>query len=190
MSTERGSYAASVASSGAAAWIALSPSQDRALWARWPGTVVSTRRVPWQPASITPSVGSSRIARSPASQSGWCSARRRRPLRGGLDLFVVVARRRSDRWSGSATVAARCSMRGHAGLHVRGAAAVEPAAIRRDGTLPAIGTVSRWPARMTRRARPSSVNATTASPSRSTCRCGSRRERLPRRRRRADPRRR
>ena len=43
----------------------------------------------------------------------------------------------------------------------------------REGRLSAIGTVSRCPASTTRSARPSRVRATTASPSRSTVRCGS-----------------
>ena len=37
----------------------------RALWARRPGISSTARRVPWQPPSISPSVGSRRIARSP-----------------------------------------------------------------------------------------------------------------------------
>ena len=81
MSTERGSYAASRASTAPAAWIALTPSQDRALCARRPVVRTSARRVPWQPASTSPEVGSSRIARSAASHSGRVRATRPSPLR-------------------------------------------------------------------------------------------------------------
>src|SRR3954470_11374977 len=43
----------------------------------------------------------------------------------------------------------------------------------REGRLPFTGTVSRWPAITARLERPREVRATTASPSRSTSRCGS-----------------
>jgi hypothetical protein len=61
--------------------MALTPSQDRAEWARRPSVRTWTRSVPWQPASTRPYVGSSRIAKSAASQSGWLSLILRRPLR-------------------------------------------------------------------------------------------------------------
>ena len=80
MSTDRGSYPASRASTGAAACTALTPSQERALCARRPRVVISARSVPWQPASTLPEVGSSRIARSAASQSGLLRATRPRPF--------------------------------------------------------------------------------------------------------------
>src|SRR5215471_787165 len=44
---------------------------------------------------------------------------------------------------------------------------------RRDGRLPAIGTVSMWPATITRCGRPRLVRATTVFPSLCTDRCGS-----------------
>jgi len=65
---------------GAAACTALTPSHERALCARRPRVVISARRVPWQPASTLPDVGSSRIARSAASQSGLVRATRPRPF--------------------------------------------------------------------------------------------------------------
>ena len=54
----------------AASWIAFVPIQALALCARSPAAVTSARSVPWQPPSTTPPVGSSRTAKSPASNSG------------------------------------------------------------------------------------------------------------------------
>ncbi len=64
-----------------ALWIALRPIQDLALCARSPRALISARSVPWQPPSTTPSVGSSKIAKSALSQSGACLLSRSRPLR-------------------------------------------------------------------------------------------------------------
>ena len=46
--------------------------------------------VPWQPASTSPYVGSSRIAKSAASQSGWLALISVQPVALGLDLLAVV----------------------------------------------------------------------------------------------------
>ena len=67
-------------SSGAARWIAFAPIHGRAECARAPSNVARTWIVPWQPASTHPPVGSSRIARSPATSSGRSANRRRSPL--------------------------------------------------------------------------------------------------------------
>ncbi|OAR26227.1 hypothetical protein A8W25_12385 [Streptomyces sp. ERV7] len=77
----RGSYAASAARIGAAAWTALEPIQLRAEWARSPAVCRMTRRVPWQPPSTWASEGSRRTAKSPSIQSGCASATCPRPLR-------------------------------------------------------------------------------------------------------------
>ncbi len=61
--------------------MALRPIHDRALWARWPVTVISARMVPWQPPSISVPLGSMSTAKSPASSSGWLRLSRPRPLR-------------------------------------------------------------------------------------------------------------
>jgi len=61
--------------------MAFEPIQDRAVCARLPETVTANRSVPWQPPSICPDVGSSRIAKSPASWSGATRASRASPLR-------------------------------------------------------------------------------------------------------------
>ena len=81
MVTWRGWYAASRRSTSPAAWIALTPSQDRAEWARRPAVVTTARMVPWQPASTRPYVGSSRTARSARMTSGRVRASRVSPLR-------------------------------------------------------------------------------------------------------------
>ena len=58
-----------------ALWIALTPRQLRAEWARSPVARTSTRSVPWQPASTTAFDGSIRIAKSATISSGllWLS---------------------------------------------------------------------------------------------------------------------
>ncbi len=60
--------------------MAFTPFHDRALWARSPWTVTSTRIVPWQPASTTPSDGSIRIASSARIRSGSLTLSLLRPL--------------------------------------------------------------------------------------------------------------
>ncbi len=65
----------------AAPWMALTPSQLRALWARTPVERISARTVPWQPPSISPLVGSISTAKSPRTQSGCSRTSRPRPLR-------------------------------------------------------------------------------------------------------------
>ena len=74
ITSRRGSYSASRARIGAAAWMALEPIQLRAECARTPLVRSSTRSVPWQPPSTWPLEGSSSTAKSPASQSGCASA--------------------------------------------------------------------------------------------------------------------
>ena len=64
---ERGAIAAS---SGAARWIALTPIHGRAVWARAPANVAADVNRALAPASTHPLVGSSRIAKSPATQLG------------------------------------------------------------------------------------------------------------------------
>ena len=77
----RGSYPRSTSSTVAAEWIAFDPRHDRAVCARWPRTVTVARSVPWQPPSIPAEVGSSKIAKSPASSSGLTLLSRPSPLR-------------------------------------------------------------------------------------------------------------
>lgn len=79
--TVRGSYRLRMASTSPAACTALTPRQDRAACAALPASVMRTRIVPWQPPSTVPLDGSPRMAKSPASQSGWLRTRRPRPLR-------------------------------------------------------------------------------------------------------------
>ena len=54
------------------------------------GSRTRTRSVPWQPPSTAPSVGSSRIARSPASTSGAVAGQPAEPVARRLDLLAVV----------------------------------------------------------------------------------------------------
>ena len=61
--------------------MALRPSQARAVWARSPVIVTSTRIVPWQPASTRAEVGSARMAASPSSRSGRSRNSRSMPLK-------------------------------------------------------------------------------------------------------------
>ena len=61
--------------------MALTPIQDLAECARRPATLIAARRVPWQPPSMAADVGSSKIAKSPASSSGLVRASRPSPLR-------------------------------------------------------------------------------------------------------------
>ena len=61
--------------------MAFTPVHERAEWARSPRVVTSTRSVPWQPASTTPSDGSIKIAKSACSSSGWLFESSSRPLR-------------------------------------------------------------------------------------------------------------
>ncbi len=81
MDTRRASYDSSRLKISPAAWIALTPSQDRAEWARRPSVRMMARILPWQPASTTPYVGSSSIAKSASSQCGWLRLTWFRPLR-------------------------------------------------------------------------------------------------------------
>ena len=68
--------------------------------------MTSARSVPWQPASTCPEVGSSRIARSAASQSGRAAGHPAEAVAGRLDLLVVVEDQGEVVASGSASVAA------------------------------------------------------------------------------------
>jgi hypothetical protein len=61
--------------------MALRPIQDRAVCARWPGTAISARSVPWQPPSISAELGSISTAKSPARSSGLLPLSRSSPLR-------------------------------------------------------------------------------------------------------------
>ena len=95
-----------------------------------PARMTSTRSVPWQPASMTPSVGSSRTARSPASQSAVVLGEPPQAVARRLDLLVVVEDERE--------VAGRLRHRrgqvqqhGDARLHVGRAAAVHALAVAR-----------------------------------------------------------
>jgi hypothetical protein len=108
ISTSRGSYATSRVSSGAAAWIAFSPSQLRALWARRPGTGHATRIVPWQPASTAPLVGSISTDRSACSSSRRVSTSRLRPLLSASTSSLSYSTKVRS-YAGSGSVAARCS---------------------------------------------------------------------------------
>ena len=74
----------------AALWIALSPIQLRAEWARSPVVRTSTRRVPWQPASTPAFEGSIRIAKSPAISSGLLAASLAQAVELRLDLLGLV----------------------------------------------------------------------------------------------------
>ena len=71
----RGSYSRSRSRIGNARWMALTPIQLRAEWARSPTERTSTRSVPWQPASTSAFEGSIRIAKSACMTSGcaWLS---------------------------------------------------------------------------------------------------------------------
>ena len=131
---------------------ALTPSQDLALCARLPGTVTSARSVPWQPPSITPSVGSISTAKSPASQLGVAAAEPEQAVALGLDLLAVV--------EDVGDVAARRGQRGGqlaARPPPRPSCREVPQPYSRSpstrlGRLPATGTVSRCPAITTRSA--------------------------------------
>ena len=90
MSTVRASIRRQPPQHSPAPWMALTPSQDRAECARLPVARDVTRMVPWQPASTTPYVGSSRIAKSAASRSGRGCGDHVQPVAGGLDLFGLV----------------------------------------------------------------------------------------------------
>src|SRR5674476_1357678 len=76
-----GSYATNRPRIVIASWIALWPFQGRAEWAALPLAVTSTRRVPLQPPSMLPPVGSSSTAKSACSSSGLLRPTRARPLR-------------------------------------------------------------------------------------------------------------
>ncbi len=80
ISTLRPPNAATAVSTGPRRWMALTPSQGRAEWARTPVWVTTTRIVPWQPASIMAPVGSARTAASAATRSGRSRNRRSMPL--------------------------------------------------------------------------------------------------------------
>ena len=70
--------------------MALRPIHGRAVWARCPRSVTSSRIVPWHPASSAPSVGSPRMATSPASRSGRSRAQVAEAVVLGGDLLARV----------------------------------------------------------------------------------------------------
>jgi hypothetical protein len=61
--------------------MALRPIQERAVCARWPGTTISARSVPWHPPSISAELGSISTAKSPSRSSGLLLLSRSSPLR-------------------------------------------------------------------------------------------------------------
>ncbi len=150
-------------------WMALRPRCGRAVWARLPPSSTRARIVPWHPASTRPPVGShedGRVGR-PAARAGD-SKRWTRPFSArSISSHDVEApghvdgRARAASWRGRASRRARPSCR-----RTRARRGCPPSI--RGVSLPAGGTVSRWPAMTTRSLRPSSVRATTLSPTRST----------------------
>ena len=74
-------YAVSRLRISAAPWMALTPFQLRALWARFPVVETSTRMVPWQPASTIALEGSISTAKSASNSSGRTCETRYSPLR-------------------------------------------------------------------------------------------------------------
>ena len=70
--------------------MALRPSQARAVWARRPARVTSTRIVPWQPASTAAPVGSASTAASPASRSGRSAEQALEAVVPAVDLLALV----------------------------------------------------------------------------------------------------
>ena len=107
----------------------------------------------------------------PASPGG-SRATRPRPFLRRLDLLVVVEDQ-GQRASAGAGQRGQPQQHRHAGLHVRGAAAVEPVAVHARRARCRRSARCRGGRRArTRRARPSSVRASTVSPSRTTSRPG------------------
>ena len=136
----------------------------------------TTRSVPWQPPSTTPSVGSSRTRGRRRASSGSLAGEPAQAVAGGLDLLAVVedpgqVDARVER-AGADQVGDPQQHR-DAGLHVRGAAAVQPLA-RRAGTARCRRSARCRGARPARPAAapPESVRASTTLPSRSTLSAG------------------
>ena len=86
----RAGSAARVASDAGRPWTALTPSQLRALCARRPGTVSTARSVPWQPASISPSVRLHQDREVAVEPAALLPGHPAEPVLRGLDLLVVV----------------------------------------------------------------------------------------------------
>src|SRR5882757_3912385 len=151
--------------------MALSPNHDRAECDRVPAALTTTRRVPWQPASMNPPDGSPRIATSACSHSGSSRSIRPRPF--ALDSIssqsYITSVMSCD---GSATVAARCRKTASPDFMSDVPQPYSAPSTKRLGTLSAAGTVSMCPASITRDGLPRLVRASTASPLRITSKPG------------------
>ena len=160
---------------GAAAWMAFSPTQDRAECERRPVVRTSARRLPLQPPSMPAAVGSPRIARSPCSSCGCDWDSRFSPLTlSATSSWSYQIQVTSTTGSVSSTASFSCTatpafMSTVPRPHSTGSPATS---IVRTGRLSFSGTVSMWPAITTRLSRSSVVLATIVSPKRSTVRWG------------------
>ena len=107
--------------------MALRPIQERAVCARWPGTTISARSVPWQPPSISAELGSISTAKSRGQEFRAVAAQPQQPVALGRDLFAVV--------EDVGDVPAGRGQRGQPelhrdpGFHIRGPAAVQARAL-------------------------------------------------------------
>ena len=108
----------------------------------------------------------------PGQQFRAVAAQPQQPVTVGRDLLAVIEDVR-DVPAGRGQAGGEPELHGQPRFHVRGPAAVQTGTLKTSGRLPATGTVSTWPARITRSARPSVVRATIELPSRCTVRCGS-----------------
>ena len=132
------------------------PIQARALWAARPSASTSARRVPLQPPSTRALVGSHSTANVAGEQLGALAADPGQPVQLGLDLLVVVEDP-GDVATGRGEPGGDGQLDRDPALHVARAPAPSssssPSPVVHDGTLAAIGTVSRWPAMTTRSSR-------------------------------------
>ena len=160
---------------GASLCMALSPSHDRAEWARSPKAVTLTRTLPWHPASITAPEGSPKMAISPCNHSGECSANFLSPfsvaaISSASYMMIVMSRVRSGDSANWAKAWRKTASPDFMSTVPQPKSVSRPSlsAPRVEGTLSAIGTVSRWPANTTRDGKPRLVLAITMLLKRST----------------------